>query len=63
MGRMKINVIYEVISKKKMHTKPLRFATCVQYGRYVKTTKYYYVFDTFRVKKNLIEAIQEKWSV
>lgn len=48
---------YEVHKKIKLYTKPLVEAVIIMNGTYLKQTKSYFIFDTFRVNKNNVELI------
>lgn len=48
---------YAIIKKIKVHTKPLRFANVIQRGTFKGETSKCYVFDGFKVKKDLIEDV------
>ncbi len=53
------NKNYEIMKRIKVHTSPLREVDVVQVGRFVKETKKSYMFDNFRVKKELVIHIEE----
>ena len=56
---MKIGKRYKAMIKIKVHTKPLRYLIYEKVGTFVKETKFYYVFDLFRVNKANVINIQE----
>lgn len=56
---MTVNQKYEVIKRIKIHTSPLVEANVIQCGKFVKETDKNYIFDSFRVKKDLVTHISE----
>lgn len=49
---------YRVTKTIKLHTRPLRVANVVQYGKFVRETKLCLVFGGFKVRKSVITNIE-----
>lgn len=56
---MKRNKKYLVTKKIKIHTSPLIEVEVVKQGRFLKETSKYYIFDSFRVQKQVVVKIEE----
>jgi hypothetical protein len=50
--------IYQIIKRIKLHTAPLITADIPLRGAFVRETKEFYIFDTFRVKKAVVIQIR-----
>lgn len=57
---MNVGSLYEVTKRIKVHTKPLVMCDVILTGKFEKETKMLFVFDNFRVRKNVIVSIKEK---
>jgi hypothetical protein len=57
---MNIGQSYEIIKRIKVHTKPLVTCDVILTGKFEKETKMLFVFDNFKVRKNVIVSIKEK---
>lgn len=55
---MRANTKYEIIKKIKIHTKPTIFIDVRMEGIFVKETNNYYVFDSFKVRKENVVNIK-----
>ena len=61
---MQAGKIYKVTKRIKLHTKPLYEADITVIGRYVRENEKWYIFDTFKCKKdNVIEIKEENQTV
>lgn len=57
---MNIGQSYEITKRIKVHTKPLVMCDVILTGKFEKETKMLFVFDNFKVRKNVIVSIKEK---
>ena len=57
---MTVGKEYEVTTKIKLHTKPLRVAQIKRAGRFVKETEKHYIFSNFRNRKENVISINER---
>ena len=53
------NKRYEIIKRVKVHTSPLVEVNVINEGVFIKETKKCYIFDCFKVKKELVIQIKE----
>lgn len=49
---------YIVTKRIKVHTSPIRTEVVTKKGKFLRETKTLYVFDSFRVRKDVIERIE-----
>ena len=50
---------YKITKRIKIHTKPIRTVEIIQTGVFVKETEKYYVFNGFRVRKDVATVIEQ----
>lgn len=56
---MVANKKYKITKRIKIHTSPLFEVDVVQEGKFIKETAKYFVFDTFRVLKQVVISIEQ----
>ena len=50
---------YKITKRIKIHTKPICTVEVIQTGVFVKETEKYYVFNGFRVRKDVVTVIKQ----
>ena len=56
---MIVGSTYRITKRVKIHTSPLVMADVVKEGVYMKETQKNYIFDTFRVSKDVVIKVEK----